>query len=66
MKPLYPEIEVNLSESDGNAFSIQAKVIRAMRHANVDRAHIENFKQESRDGDYDHLLLVCMEYVNVT
>ena len=66
MSEKYPEIEVNLSDSDGNAFAILGRVRKALRRANVSDAEIEAFTSEARSGDYDHLLQTAMKWVNVT
>ena len=66
MNEKYPEIEVSLSDSDGNAFAILGRVRKALRQANVSDAEIETFTSEAKSGDYDHLLQTAMKWVNVT
>jgi len=61
----YPEIEVQLSGSDGNAFAVLGKVRKALRRADVPKEEIEQFTKEATGGDYNHLLGVCMEWVDV-
>lgn len=63
--PKYPEIEVQLSGEDGNAFAIIGRVRKAMRRADVPNAEIEQFTQECQSGDYDNLLRTCMKWVHV-
>ena len=65
-EPKYPNIEVDLSESDGNAFSILGRVRKAMRKAGLSDAIISAFDDEARQGDYDHLLQTCMKWVEVS
>lgn len=61
----YPNITVELSGSDGNAFAILAKMNRAfIKEGILDRW--EDFRNEATSGDYDHLLQTCMKWVNVT
>lgn len=63
--PRYPNIEVQLSGEDGNAFAIMGAVRRALRRADVPNAEIEEFSREAMAGDYDHLLQTCMRWVDV-
>lgn len=58
-------IEVELIGHDGNAFAIMGKVTKAMKRANIDSSIIEEYKKEAMSGDYDNLLRVTMEYVEV-
>ena len=58
------DVTVRLVGEDGNAFAIMGRVIAALRragHADL----IDEYQREAMDGDYDHLLLITMEYVNV-
>jgi len=64
-KPKYPNIEVELSGKDGNAFAILGRVKTAMRKANVPVADITEFLSEAMAGDYDDLLQTCMRWVEV-
>ena len=61
----YPEITVQITGEDGNAFSILGKVRRALRAANIPAEEIKQFMNEAISGDYDHLLQTAMNYVNV-
>ena len=58
-------VPVRLDGEDGNAFAILGKVRRAMREAGVDRGVIADYAKEAMAGDYDDLLQVTMEYVEV-
>lgn len=64
--PRYPNIEVRLSGTDGNAFSIIGKVSRVLRQAGVCADEIKAFREEAMAGDYDALLRACMSWVAVT
>jgi hypothetical protein len=64
--PKYPEIQVELSGDDGNAFYIMAKVQKALRRGKVPQEEIEKFIEEAKSGDYDNLLRTVMNYVVVT
>lgn len=60
-----PGVRVELVGQDGNAFSILGKVIRAMRRASVSQQTIDEYKDEAMNGDYNHLLVTTMRYVEV-
>jgi hypothetical protein len=60
----YPDVEVQLTGEDGNAFA----VLGAVRKALVDAGHqdeVEAFFAEATSGDYQHLLGTCMRWVTV-
>lgn len=61
----FPDIDVRLVGGDGNAFAIIGSVIRALKNNNVDAETINEFKEEAMSGDYNHLLVTCMKWVNV-
>lgn len=63
--PKHPEITVKLVGEDGNAFSILSRVKRALRSEGVSDAEVSEFLEEATAGDYDHLLRVVMNWVNV-
>ena len=62
----YPQITVNLSKGNGNAFSIMSRVRAAMREAYVPGEKVEEFTTEANSGDYDHLLQTVMKWVKTT
>ncbi len=60
----FPEVTVQLSGEDGNAFAIVGRVHTALRRAcSVDAA--AEFTTEAMSGNYDHVLQTCMKWVNV-
>lgn len=59
------DVDVQLSGTDGNAFSIMGTVSKALRKAGADRDDIELYMMESMSGDYDNLLQTAMKWVNV-
>ena len=59
-------VTVKLIGEDGNAFAILGNVHRAMRDAGVSQEVIDQYRDDATSGDYDHLLAVTMEYVEVT
>lgn len=62
----YPNVKVQLSKQDGNAFSVIARVRKALRKAAVPDSEIETFQNEAISGDYDHLLQTAMKWVDVS
>lgn len=65
MSTKYPEIEVQLSGNDGNAYAIMGAVQRALKRAEVPQHEIEQYLNQSMSGDYDNLLRVAMNWVSV-
>lgn len=64
-QPKYPEVKVQLTGQDGNAFAILGNVQREMRRAGVSKEERDAYMTEAMDGDYDHLLRVTMSWVTV-
>jgi len=56
---------VKLIGQDGNAFAVMGSVKRALKNAGADKEYIDKYISEATSGDYNHLLAVSMEYVNV-
>lgn len=61
----HPEVTVQLSDKDGNAFAIMGRVGRALRRAGVSPKEVGGFIDEAMSGDYDHLLQTTMRWVTV-
>jgi hypothetical protein len=66
MPPRYPEIKVQLSGRDGNAYSIIGSVESALRGAKVAPETIEAFVKEALSGGYDRVLQTAMKWVDVS
>ncbi len=62
----YPEIEVQLTGTDGNAFAIMGAVTSALRKAGVSKEEIDAYYKESTSGDYDWLLRTACRWVSVS
>ena len=56
---------VKLTESDGNAFSVIGKTMKALRGEGYSAEQIEQYRKEATSGDYDNLLRVTMKWVEV-
>jgi len=61
----YPEIEIQLVGTDGNAFALLGTVKKALKNGGVSEGEIDEFLNEATSDDYTHLLKTCMEWVNV-
>jgi len=61
----YPEIEVQLTGSDGNAFAVIGKVCRELKRGGASAEEVSAFTEEATAGDYDHVLMTCMKWVEV-
>ena len=66
MSVKYPDIKVQLTGQDGNAYAILFAVGKALRKNNVSTEDIAEFKQEAMFGDYDNLLQTCCKWVSVS
>jgi len=63
-QPRYPDICVQLSGEDGNAFAILGRTTRALRQHGLDQDEIDQYYAEATSGDYDHLLQTTMAWVD--
>jgi hypothetical protein len=63
-QPRYPEVQVQLTGQDGNAFAILGRTAKALRQAGVAQEEIDSFFAEATSGDYDHLLQTTMAWVD--
>lgn len=61
----YPNVSVQLSGEDGNAFFIIGRVQKALRRAGVPNGELEAFVAEAESSDYDNVLRTCMRWVDV-
>jgi hypothetical protein len=61
----YPQITVQLTGRDGNAFFIIGAVRRALGRHGVSKDEIDQYVEESMSGDYDHVLTTAMRWVDV-
>jgi hypothetical protein len=64
-EPRYPDVVVQLTGNDGNAFTILATIQKALKRAGVEKSEIDAYFTDSTAGDYDHLLRTAMEWVTV-
>ena len=48
---------------DGNAFSLMAYTSRALKNEGLGNL-VDEMHKEATSGDYDHLIVVCSDYVD--
>ena len=56
---------VKLIGEDGNAFAIMGKVVKAMKRTGYSQDEIKDYQAKAMSGDYNHLLAVTMDFVEV-
>jgi formyltetrahydrofolate synthetase len=61
----YDNITVQLTGKDGNAFGIIATVQKALKNNGVPPEEISQYRTEAMSADYDNLLSVTMDWVDV-
>jgi hypothetical protein len=59
------DVTVQLSGNDGNAFAIMGAVKSALRKAGATQDELSEYVSDSMSGDYNNLLRVAMEWVEV-
>lgn len=62
----YPDISVQLTGYDGNAFVIMGRVSAALRDAGVGPAERDLYASESMSGSYEDLLRTAARWVSVS
>ena len=62
----HPEILVQLSGHDGNAFMILGLCQKAARRAGLSETEIDAFTEDATTGDYNHLIRTAMLWFNCT
>jgi len=65
MQPPVEKPCVQIIDVDGNAFAIMGKVKQALKRAGADQEYIKQYISEAICGDYDNLLAVTMDYVDI-
>lgn len=63
--PKHPEVTVQLSGQDGNAFIMAGRTRTALKRAGVPDEDQAAFLEEALSGDYDHVVQTIMAWVTV-
>ena len=58
-------ISVQLTGNDGNAFAIMGSVSKALKKAGATPEEVKQYMDESMAGDYNNLLRVACDWVEV-
>lgn len=64
--PKFPNVAVQLTGTDGNAFALVGKVTKALKRAGEPDAAKACQDEAFAAGSYDELLVVLMSYVDVS
>ena len=59
------DVAVQLTGNDGNAFAIMSAVSSALKKAGATPEQVKEYQNESMSGDYDNLLRVAFNWVDV-
>ena len=65
-QPKYPDIRVQLTGTDSNAFALMFRVRTALKRAGVPPEEVEAFSNEALSGDYAHVIATCRDWVEVS
>lgn len=63
-KPKYPNISIDLSNQDGNAFAIIGACTLSLKRNGL-RDEVEAFRKEATSGDYDKVLRTVSAWFSV-
>ena len=56
---------VKLIGNDGSACGVMGMTVKALKRGGADKEYTDKYMNETMAGDYNHLLGVTMEYVDV-
>ena len=65
-EPKYPDVHVQLTGEDGNAFVIIGCVRRALRRSGASDEELAEFTEEATSDDYDNVLATAARWVEVS
>lgn len=66
MEPKYPNVKVQLTGQNGNAFVVLGLVKKGLRRAGVSKEEQDAFFKEATAGDYNTVLMTAMRWVDVS
>lgn len=65
MKPMFPQIKLNLNSPSGNAFEIIGTVKRALETAGITNGMITSILEEMKSSDYGHLCEIAGQIITL-
>lgn len=65
-EPKFPNVTVELTGQDGNAFFIIGRASGALRKGGATPEQVTEFTREAMSGDYDHVLQTVMAWARVS
>ena len=65
MNPKYPNIIVDLIGKNAHGLFIILSVSSALKKNGVPQSEINDFSMDASSSDFNHLLRVCMAWVNI-
>jgi hypothetical protein len=60
-----PKFDAIITGVDGNAFVVMGRTTKAMKSAGATKADVDEYIAAATSGDYNNLLRVTMEYVDI-
>jgi len=61
----YPDVVVELTSIDGNAFSIMGAVTKSLARAGVSKEERDQYFREATSGTYDDIISTTMKWVSI-
>ena len=62
----YPNVRVQLTGQDGNAFAIIGRCVAAAKRQGVSEEECDKFVAEATSGDYNRLLATAINWFSVS
>lgn len=66
MEPKYPNVKVQLTGQNGNAFVVLGLVKKGLQRGGVSKEEQDVFFKEATAGDYNNVLMTAMRWVDVS
>ena len=60
-----PTIKIYLEGEAGNAYVIMGKTCNALFNEGADEEYLNKYRDEAMSGDYENLLKITSQYVNL-
>ena len=66
MTPKFPDVHVQLSGRDGNAFFIIGRTRTALKDGGATPEQVQEYVDAAESGDYDNVLQTTMKWVSTS